>query len=230
MPDAGRSRTFGTDRADKARYVWQRFEPLLRGRSILDVGADRCHLREHIDADTTYWGVGLGGTPDQLIDLEREPLPFDDRAFDCVVCLDVLEHLANPHEVFDEVCRVASQSAIVSLPDPWGDAYRALRRGPYRDDLRIKYYGLPIEPPGDRHKWFFSASEAAAFVAGRAERNGMEVVERSAMGRRPRAVRSPLRALAEWILFRDGAGLEEVYAGTQWFVLARAKSDHAPAS
>ncbi|MFN8223876.1 MAG: methyltransferase domain-containing protein [Gaiellales bacterium] len=212
-------------RAAKAAQVWERFEPHLRGRSILDVGADRCHLREHLDAGATYWGIGLGGTPDQEVNLEAGPIPFGDRAYDTVVCLDVLEHLANPHATFDELCRVARETVIVSLPNPWADAYRALRHGRYRDSLAIKYYGLPPAPPGDRHKWFFAASEARSFVAARALHNGFDVVEHRSDAGRPSPFRNPLRTVAEWLLFRAGAGLDDAYAGTQWFVLARIQTD-----
>jgi len=217
-------------RAAKAEEVWRRYERYLRARSILDVGADRCHLRDHLDPEARYWGVGLGGTPDQELDLERGPLPFPDRSYDTVVCLDVLEHLANPHETFDELCRVSADVVIVSLPNPLADAYRALRRGPYSETLAVKYYGLPAEAPGDRHKWFFTAAEARRFVAGRAERNGLAVVEtRSEAGRSP-FVRHPIRSLAEWVLFRRGIGVDDVYAGTQWFVLRRPQSDRGGAA
>ena len=214
-------------RSAKAEQVWRRFERHLRGRAILDVGADRCHLREHLDPDASYWGIGLGGTPDQQVDLERPPLPFDDRSFDTVVCLDVLEHLANPHDVFDELCRVSRDTVIVSLPNPWADAYRVVRQGPYRDSLAIKYYGLPPTPPGDRHKWFFSATEAHAFVVGRAALDDYELVEHRTDGGRRRFARHPLRWVCEWVLFRRGVGIDDLYAGTQWFVLRRAQSDRA---
>lgn len=212
-------------RAAKAEQVWRRYHSFLEGRSILDVGADRCHLRDLLDDRATYWGIGLGGTPDQQVDLEAGPIPFGDRAYDTVVCLDVLEHLANPHETFDELCRVAREHVIVSLPNPWADAYKALRVGRYRETLAIKYYGLPATPPGDRHKWFFSASEARSFVGARALHNGYELVHHRSEAGRPSFVRRPLRAACEWMLFRSGAGLDDAYAGTQWFVLHRAQTD-----
>lgn len=119
---------------------------------------------------------------------------------------------------------------IVSLPSPWTDAYRVLRTGPYRESLAIKYYGLPPTPPGDRHKWFFSASEARAFVGARALHNGYEVIEQRSEGGRPRFLRHPLRWACEWVLFRNGVGVADLYEGTQWFVLQRAKSDRAVAA
>jgi hypothetical protein len=208
-------------RSAKARYVWERFEHALRGRSILDVGADRCHLRKYVDADASYWGIGRGGSPDELVDLEREPIPFDDRSFEAVLCLDVLEHLENPHEVLDDVCRVSSETVIVSLPNPWGDLYAALRRGDYREDMPVKYYGLPADAPEDRHKWFFSAGEARAFVAAGAERNGMAVVDETSMGRPPKPWKHPITSLAEWALFRRSSRRRDLYTGTLWFVLTR---------
>jgi hypothetical protein len=41
------------------------------------------------------------------------------------------------------------------------------------------------------------------------------------MSRRSRSWAHPLRSLAEWVLFRGGVGIGEVYAGTLWAVLAR---------
>ena len=40
---------------------------------------------------------------------------------------------------------------------------------------RLKYYGLPVEPPPDRHRWFFGHDEAVEFLRGRAHLNGFEV-------------------------------------------------------
>jgi hypothetical protein len=130
----------------------------------------------------------------------------------------------NPHETFDELCRVSSDVVIVSLPNPIADAYRALRRGAYRETLAIKYYGLPPAVPGDRHKWFFTASEAQRFVASRAAAGGFDVVEMRSESGRSYPLRHPIRSGAEWLLFRRGIGMDEVYAGTQWFVLRRAQT------
>jgi methionine biosynthesis protein MetW len=54
-----------------------------------------------------------------LLDVEREPLPFDDGSFDCIVYGDVLEHLVDPWRVLHEQRRllVADGIAIVSIPN-----------------------------------------------------------------------------------------------------------------
>jgi SAM-dependent methyltransferase len=179
--DAGSSLGFRTDyvftdRKAKARYVWLKYQTILCGK-ILDVGADECHLKNYLPVPTNYWGIGLGGHPDQRVDLEKESIPFAQNSFDCVLCLDVLEHLENIHAVFDELCRVTRRYVILSLPNPWSDFFQMLRVGDYQPGHPMKFYGLPPEPPPDRHKWFFSYEEALRFILYRAERNQMVILQ-----------------------------------------------------
>lgn len=215
------------DRESKARYVWLKYHPLLKGR-ILDVGADRCHLKKHLPAGTVYTGIGIEGTPDVRVDLEEEGLPFRNDSFDCALCLDVLEHLENLHSTFDELCRVSRRYVIVSLPNPWANFYKALTRNPHRHYAQdmLKFYGLPLEPPGDRHRWFFSNEDAEKFIAYRAARNAMCIVQMDNDGIRHRrlSLKTLVRRLAETILFRnDFFNFKNVRAGTLWAVLERAR-------
>lgn len=211
-----------TDRETKARYVWLKYRPILTG-GILDVGADECYLNQYLPQDVEYWGVGLGGHPDQQVNLEQEKSPFPDNSFDCVLCLDVLEHLDNIHEVFDELCRVTRRYVIISLPNPWADFYNMLRFGDYRQDQPTKFYGLPLEKPEDRHKWFFSNEEAEKFILYRAAKNGMRMLQMDnyGMGSEGHGWRHLLRALARAILLRSDLNLKNLYAGTLWVVLEK---------
>jgi len=165
-----------TDRTSKAKYVWLKYHSILTG-SILDVGADECHLKSHLPPEVSYWGIGLGDKTDQQVNLETEKIPFADRSFDCVICLDVLEHLDNIHSVFDEICRVTKHYAIISLPNPWGSFLNTLTHGDYKPGKPMKFYGLPSEPPEDRHKWFFSHDEAKTFMLDRSQKNNMIIVQ-----------------------------------------------------
>jgi SAM-dependent methyltransferase len=211
-----------TDRESKAKYVWLKYQPILKGR-ILDVGADECHVKQYLDENTEYWGIGLDGNPDQLVDLEKEKIPFTDNDFDCVCCLDVLEHLENIHEVFDELCRVTRRYVIISLPNPWADFYHMLCFGDYRPGRPTKFYGLPLEKTKDRHKWFFSNEEAEKFILYRAEKNGMRVVQMDSygVGGEGRVWRRSLRILARAILLRKDLNLKNLYAGALWVVLEK---------
>jgi hypothetical protein len=225
-PDAVRQR-FRTDyvyidRETKARYVWLKYGPILAGR-VLDVGCDECHLRRYLPAGVEYWGIGRGGLPDQDADLEKHGVPFADASFDCVLCLDVLEHLDNIHAIFDDVCRVSARYVIVSLPNPWGEFYRMLRHGDYRPGQPMKFYGLPSEPPEDRHKWFFSAGEAREFIRHRARRNAMQVVQIDSEdgGNAAGDGGALTRTCAGDVPTCDDFNRANLYAGTIWAVLEK---------
>ncbi|MBN1886760.1 MAG: methyltransferase domain-containing protein [Thermoflexales bacterium] len=214
-----------TDRKTKARYVWLKYQSILRGQSILDVGADECHLKQYLDEGSSYCGIGLGEHVERHVNLEREKVPFPDNSFDCVLCLDVLEHLDNIHEIFDELCRVTRRHVIISLPNPWGNFYGVLCFGDYRPDQAIKFYGLPLESPQDRHKWFFSTEEAEKFILYRAAKNGMQVAQMDCrVGGEARGWKYLARILARTILLRGDLNLKNLYAGTLWAVLEKGNS------
>ncbi len=159
-----------TDRPSKAAYIARAYAPALQGR-VLDVGCGQRLLAQHLP-DCSYTGVDLSPEADLKLNLDREDLPFPDRSFDCVVATDVLEHLERLHDVFDACCRISARSLLVSLPNPAGEFMLSVAQGKGDD---FKYYGLPIDPPEDRHRWFFSSQQAAQFLRVRGERNGMRI-------------------------------------------------------
>jgi hypothetical protein len=197
------------DRRTKARYIALKYEPILQG-SVLDVGCDERQLCAEIPNATRYVGVDLNTMADLVIDLERDGLPFDDRSFDTVVCADVLEHLDRCHGVFDELCRVAAGRVIVALPNPLRNLLDAVGAGSGGD---LKHYGLPVDPPADRHKWFFGQRDAERFIRERGTRAGFEVeqLDLDMCGCRP---------------WRDASGVNHLEdqnfsGGNTWCVLRR---------
>jgi SAM-dependent methyltransferase len=215
-------------RAERAEYIWRKYGPILQQQRILDVGADECHLKALLDQGGSYWGIGLGGCPDQDVDLDSGPLPFGDGAFDVVVCCDVLEHLEHIHFVFDELCRVSRRHVLVSLPNCAGHFWRVLTRfGMETEDGPMRHYGLPPEPPRDRHRWFFDALEAEQFVRYRASRNGMRIVQLdfTDVSTRPTRKRRLLVSLAMRVLLRGRVPQERLDRGTMWILLERERRD-----
>lgn len=162
-----------SDRASKTRYIAEKYAPLFTaGRRVLDVGCDQKQLRATVASPELYLGIDLNPAADRIIDLDEELLPLADRSFDTVVCCDVLEHLSRCHEVFDELCRVARDRVVISLPNAVQSVIASLLEG---RGGRVKHYGLPLDPPRDRHRWFFGFEEAAEFLTRRAERHAFEV-------------------------------------------------------
>ena len=159
-------------RLSRSEYVAKRFYSYFNN-NLLDVGCYKAPLRS-ILKEISYTGIDFVGNPDIKIDLERaENLPFESNAFNTVICIEVLEHLDNLHAMFDELVRVSSRYVIVSLPNCWRDARIKVERG----QGGFAHYGLPIEPPKDRHKWFFNVEQAMAFLSGQAVNHGLKNVE-----------------------------------------------------
>jgi SAM-dependent methyltransferase len=215
-------------REKRIEYLWLNYQNILRCKNILDVGADECYLKKWLDADAQYWGIGLGGSVDQSFDLESGPLPFPDKSFDVVLCLDVLEHLEKIHFVFDELCRVSKQYVIVSLPNCLGFLWRVLTRyGGETEHSLMRYYGLPLEPPADRHRWFFDVYDAERFIRQKALKNQMEVVdiEFPLPPFKPTLKKRLLLKLATRVLINKKIDLKRLYSGPAWGVLERKKDN-----
>jgi 2-polyprenyl-3-methyl-5-hydroxy-6-metoxy-1,4-benzoquinol methylase len=214
------------NRTEKMAYVWDKYRPLLAGKAILDVGCDQRELTRHLDEQASYWGIDIGGNPDQVVNLEAGPLPFPDRAFDTVLCLDVLEHIETIHTIFDELCRVAREAVIVSLPNAYADFYDMLQRRDYQPGQPLKFYGLPLEKPQDRHKWFFSLQEAERFIRYRAEKQGWQVAQFDTIGLKPNLAPNDWRERLARLLryprpYRQGFDERNLTISTLWAVLSR---------
>ena len=212
------------DREQRIRFIWETYGQILNGRAILDVGADECRLKRYLDADSTYWGIGLGGCPDETVDLDRNGIPCGDGTYDIVLCLDVLEHLENIHRTFDELCRVSRRHVLISLPNPLGGLLTRLTRFPeYAPGRLAKFYGLPAEPPEDRHRWFFDVDEAERFVRVRAAHNNMAIEEMTFrafdMGKRRRLGR--MKDWATQRLLRKELRGRRTTPGTLWVLLVK---------
>jgi SAM-dependent methyltransferase len=115
---------------------------LRAGERVLDVGAKRGGLgrfaREgglgviYTGTDLSAENVTLAakdGLDVREVDVSRQ-LPFPDAAFDCVFCLELLEHLVSPLGVLEEMRRVLVDDgrAVVSVPSPysWVEVAREL--------------------------------------------------------------------------------------------------------
>ncbi len=159
--------TYG-NRRERIQYLLGRYGIHVLGR-VLDVGCSEAPMREHCPGG--YCGIDQSGNPDVIVDLEEGRLPFEDRAFDTVVCTDVLEHIDRLHALFDEMVRVCRGRLIISLPNCWGGFRTAILLG--RGEL--KQYGLPMGPPEDRHRWFFNYEQAERFIRGQAARHQLTV-------------------------------------------------------
>lgn len=212
------------DRESKAYFVCNKYKDILKGE-ILDVGADKCYIKKYLSAGkTSYTGIGLGENVDININLEKEKMPFDDDSFDCVLCLDVLEHLDNLHDVFDEICRVSKKYVIISLPNPYGALWNYLKNpSTYNRNQNLKFYGLPPEKPEDRHKWFFSTTEAKRFIQYKCKKNDLTVIQMDIEGGKLPKISGIRKIIFEHFLgkYLNVFYNRDLYTGTMWAVLRK---------
>lgn len=147
------------DRRERAEYIYKVYGRYLQGK-VLDVGCGDAYLRPFVD---DYTGVDIVGAPDVRADLDSGVLPFGGATFDCVVCTDVLEHVDALHTLFGELLRCTRRYVVLSLPNCWPPV---VKRSLLMSKAGVKFYGLPLKKPMDRHKWFFNISESVDFIRG----------------------------------------------------------------
>ncbi len=195
-------------REQRSEFVANRFENYLTER-VADIGCFEAPLRKLLK-NCDYTGVDMAGNPDIVLNLDSpEPLPFDINSFNCVLCIEVLEHLDNLHHVFSELVRVSNRYIIVSLPNCWRDARRKIEKG----SGDFMHYGLPGEAPVDRHKWFFNYQQAENFLTYQADKYDLKLVELFATEKPKSAI-----IMAARKLLYPGSKYNNRYANTIWAV------------
>lgn len=137
-----------TEEPDTDPEAALRFRKALRaaelspGERLLDIGAKWGGLGEcarSLGLKVDYTGLEL--SEDNIrkavelgLDVREanasESLPIDDHEYDCVVCLELLEHLPAPIGLLGEIRRILKPDgrAVLSVPNPysWVEIYREL--------------------------------------------------------------------------------------------------------
>ena len=205
------------EREDRIKFVAKKFRNYLK-ESILDVGCDEGYLRELISNDVKYIGVDMGGKPDFITNLEIDKLDrFDDKSFHTVLCTDVLEHLNNLHDVFDDICRVSKKYIIISLPNSWVNFKYPLISG----NKEYKRYGLPLNNPKDRHKWFLNYEEAFEFTRERGKMNNFIIKYHFPVPYHFNSIRHQLFSIFFKIYYKNQYGYENLFYRNFWALLKR---------
>ena len=194
IPECPTSRSCrATSALAKAQAVVDSFPGIWRQKTVVDVGSRSRELETALAGVAAhYTGVDIDPSAEIVADL-GDRLPFDDHFAQVVVALDVLEHTDDIHHSFAELCRVASEHVVVALPNVYVIECRiAVMRGEW-----LSKYGLPIDKPDDRHRWFFSYDMARSWTAEQAARSGWRVMdERALLG--PRRARAAGWAAKRW--------------------------------
>ena len=87
-------------------------------------------------------------------------LPFDSKAFDVVVCNDVIEHVEKKKQLFSELQRCSSELVVISLPNT---QYWQYIRGLVAGKMS-KQYDFLVDDGADRHRWITYFDQNTKFV------------------------------------------------------------------
>lgn len=114
----------------------------------------------------------------QAVDLNGEPLPFEDGRFDAVTILAVLEHVFDPYAIIADIRRVLKPGGVLVIAVP--------NVASFTNRMRIVFGRIPITSPDPGwdggHLHYFTKHALDGFLQGA----GFEVLQRRASGGRAR--------------------------------------------
>jgi predicted SAM-dependent methyltransferase len=224
-----------TTRDERNEFLSKKFSKYI-GRTVLNCGGGgKKYLAKYLDDNIAYKEIDIDGEPDLLIDLENTyPIPMESNSFETVVCTDVLEHLDEFHRTFEEIIRISSGYVIISLPNSLKvlTAYLFLKN--YTESsadknysqkyfgIHSKYYGLPLQKPLDRHKWFFSITDLENFFHHKNLELNYTIEEEFIVGLRPLNFK---QNLFKTFLNLFGKSFVKNILGKSYWVVLKVKND-----
>lgn len=222
-----------SSRDSRNKFIAETFSTYMTSSVINIGGGGEKNLLRYIQP-TKYLEIDITGAPDLKVDLDRDyPLPISDGSAETVVCTDVLEHLDELHRVFRELLRISRRYVIISVPNALTEVRPYLFRTLYSGRAGIggydvgrfsKFYGLPCYKPYDRHKWFFSYTEAEMFFRNLANELQYEVIEEVPIGIVSRSLMSSVaRFIVKNTLGEDT--VKDFFYNTYWCVLEKKTHD-----
>ena len=148
---------FATNRRILINHSISSIEIKKSWKRILVVGAGNDPYRDLFGELETYTRLDIVVKSEKVdIVADAHYLPFDNNSFDCIMAIEVFEHLEDPEKFVDESHRVLSSSGSIFLSIPFmfhehGDPYDYSRPTKFKlEKIFSKFSQLDISSQGTR--------------------------------------------------------------------------------
>lgn len=153
----------------------QRHLPQVSG-PILEIGSKdygSTSTFRDIYPDCPYIGIDMeaGAGVDAVVDMEAGIGPLTEEHFELAVCCSVLEHVAKPWKMAENITRVVAKGGRLYMSVPWVWRYH-----PYPDDyFRFSFRGVAaLFPDFDWGTPYYSTNVEGEFIAITEENKGAD--------------------------------------------------------
>ncbi len=97
---------------------------------ILDIGCGESPYKHLLNQrETEYFGIDIQESKNfdynncNIIHFDGKKIPFDDNAFDHIICTEVIEHIIDPSDLISEIYRVLKKGGNAIITVPWSARY-----------------------------------------------------------------------------------------------------------
>jgi SAM-dependent methyltransferase len=101
------------DVKNRNRYFEEIKRYIPKFTNVLDFGAGRCELGAYLKNRNYVTSVDIYKGCQDAVVYDGHTLPFEDDAFDVVVCMFVLHHIPHHREIIEELKRVCAKRIII---------------------------------------------------------------------------------------------------------------------
>lgn len=169
--------------------------------SVLDVGCRGCEALNVMPPGIEYFANDLFQNKDGLVNYvgDIQTIQFD-RKFDCVLALDIVEHVDDPYTLMDKLISLADKHVLISLPNIYDVSHKI--DFVFRETLGRKY-NFSTENSLDRHRWIMNYEEVYSFFQHYSRKYDMKLETKDlAIGERSRS-----------LIFRSSAKVASIILG-----------------
>ncbi|OGZ88773.1 MAG: hypothetical protein A2528_01725 [Candidatus Staskawiczbacteria bacterium RIFOXYD2_FULL_37_9] len=141
-------------------------------KNVLDVGCRKKEIKDCLSKNVRYQGLDFMEGDEVIACNLENGIPLENKSFDLIFALDILEHVENVHFLFEEMLRVAKKEVIIALPNE----YHWSRRLKFLLGKDLLYHHIFFkEKTIDRHRWITSYYSSCDFVKFNAKNYKVEV-------------------------------------------------------